>query len=465
MAQSVTRYFDRAGTFSWLCPSDVTSVKVEAWGAGGGGGIIAGSGGGGGGGGAYALTNAVTVTPGTAYPIVVGAGGAADVAAAAGDSTFNTTTVVADGGTGVNGATGGAGGTTANSTGADAEAAGGAGSNGNTTGDIGGGGGGSAGPSGAGATPSNAAGGVGATGGQGNNGAGGAGGAGGNTTNGSPGTSNVLGGGGGGGGDDGLAGGNGGSPGAGGGGGETGGGIGADGQIKLTYSTSDIDVVYSDSNPDSGTATSTWAYTHPAGYTDTGLIVAVSAYDPGSSTDRVVTGITYNGDALTKLDSHNGVTLDANQEMWYLANPDTGTNNIVISMTGVTDNVDSAAASIINVHATQPDATNSDEVLLTATPSLSVTTVVDRSVVFGLCNSNVNNGTLPSGAGHSLIEQFAGTYSAFSMTPVKTPAGSVNLAYTNGTTDDFEIVLTSLQPPSVAAVAAAPMRSMMGMGT
>ncbi|TDD78786.1 LamG-like jellyroll fold domain-containing protein [Flavobacterium caseinilyticum] len=60
---------------TWTCPAGVTSITVEAWGAGGGGTIGAaakGYTGGGGGGGAYAKLNTVTVTPGTVYNFTVG---------------------------------------------------------------------------------------------------------------------------------------------------------------------------------------------------------------------------------------------------------------------------------------------------------------------------------------------------------------------------------------------------------
>ena len=64
-----------AGLHTWFCPYGVTSVDVECWGAGAGGTrknpAISGSGGGGG---AYSKST-LTVVPGTNYTITVGAGG------------------------------------------------------------------------------------------------------------------------------------------------------------------------------------------------------------------------------------------------------------------------------------------------------------------------------------------------------------------------------------------------------
>lgn len=81
--------YSTPGTYSWVVPPCVTSVYVQAWGAGGGGGGIASqavscficsyveacSAAGGGGGGGY-TSRSYAVTPGETYTIVVGAGGA-----------------------------------------------------------------------------------------------------------------------------------------------------------------------------------------------------------------------------------------------------------------------------------------------------------------------------------------------------------------------------------------------------
>lgn len=104
-AQVRTATFNAAGTYTFVPPCGVTSITVEAWGAGGGGGyarVASGAAGGGGGGGAYA-SSVVTVTPGTAYTLVVGAGGIGAVnngslAENGANSAFNTNVVVAAGG-------------------------------------------------------------------------------------------------------------------------------------------------------------------------------------------------------------------------------------------------------------------------------------------------------------------------------------------------------------------------------
>lgn len=105
-SQTVTVPFTGSG--SWTCPAGVTSIKVEAYGAGGGGGYGGGTnkqGGGGGGGGAYIVNNTVAVTPSTNYTITIGTAGIAGASADGGDggnttATFGATTVTANGGKG-----------------------------------------------------------------------------------------------------------------------------------------------------------------------------------------------------------------------------------------------------------------------------------------------------------------------------------------------------------------------------
>ncbi len=101
-----------AGAGTWTAPPGVTSVTVEVWGGGGKGGARVNStyGAGGGGGGAYAKKASQTVTPGTTYNFMVGAGSTST--AAGGDSWFvNATTVMAKGGASVaNNTSGGASG-------------------------------------------------------------------------------------------------------------------------------------------------------------------------------------------------------------------------------------------------------------------------------------------------------------------------------------------------------------------
>ncbi len=239
--------YTTAGNYTYRVTASTTLVDVAAWGGGGAGFDGSNSGGGAGGGGGAFASSTLLVVPGTAYSMTVGAGGTGSGQAGA-DSTFNTTTVVADGGTGGSSVTTGigTGGSIVNSTGSTLFA-GGNGGQGNGTDDGGGGGGGSAGPHGAGGIGANASATAGGGGGGGNGGGNASGITGGTSTNGGvggnggnggvcqAGTANANGGGGSGGADQAGIACTAGAPGGGGGGAETTGPWnGARGQIKLT---------------------------------------------------------------------------------------------------------------------------------------------------------------------------------------------------------------------------------------
>ena len=71
---------------------------------------------------------------------------------------------------------------------------------------------------------------------------------------------------------------------------------------------------------------------HTCSGSDRLLVVATAIYD---STPSTVSGITYNGVALTKI-NHRTQT-NSRAEMWYLLAPDTGTNNVVVFRTNQED--------------------------------------------------------------------------------------------------------------------------------
>ena len=67
--------FATPGTYTWVCPANVTQVRVQCWGAGGGGGNSNGYyGGQGGGGGAYS-ESIINISPNQTYYLFIGLGG------------------------------------------------------------------------------------------------------------------------------------------------------------------------------------------------------------------------------------------------------------------------------------------------------------------------------------------------------------------------------------------------------
>ena len=94
----------------WTPPAGVTSIQVQAWGAGGDGefGLSNGTGGGGGGGGEYASEPSVAVTPGRTYQVTVGQPNGSGTVAGSSVFTGDSLTVTANGGGNSLGSAGGA---------------------------------------------------------------------------------------------------------------------------------------------------------------------------------------------------------------------------------------------------------------------------------------------------------------------------------------------------------------------
>ncbi|WP_339838541.1 glycine-rich domain-containing protein, partial [uncultured Flavobacterium sp.] len=101
-AQTTVTYTN-TGTDTFTVPCGVTSITVEAWGAGAGGQRVTGNpaAGGGGSGGGYVRTN-YTVIPGNTYNLSVGTGGTGNSGGDGTASWFNSnTTILAVGGRGL----------------------------------------------------------------------------------------------------------------------------------------------------------------------------------------------------------------------------------------------------------------------------------------------------------------------------------------------------------------------------
>lgn len=180
-----------------------------------------------------------------------------------------------------------------------------------------------------------------------------------------------------------------------------------------------------DSSAKSGTAwvtgTITYAHNNVAGdYLD--VVIR-------SGTDSV-TGVTYAGVSMTQLakSSSGGVYYH-----YGLAAPATGSNNVVVSVTG-SENRWSASEALIGAKQTgQPDASNFGS-SASSPNTVSVTTVADNSWLIGIAQGG---GSLTGGTGTTLRQDGTGGTDTVLLDSngVKTPAGSYSLVcnYSSGT--------------------------------
>lgn len=445
--------FVTPGYHTWTAPAGVTRVDVAAWGAGGGGGIISASGGGGGGGGAFA-SSTITVTPGQTYTIFVGAGGASDTSGRAGTSSFATTTVAAQGGSGTIDATAGAAGLAASSIGTR-RFDGGAGGTGNTTGDVGGGGGGAGGFDGAGVAGTTASSSQGGPGGAGNNGLGGAGGAGGNGAAGGHGTSSHLGGGGGGGGDDTFSGGTCGAPGAGSGGGEvTGGGAGCDGQVVVTYTTSNpgtFNLIANTASSSAGAIT-----TNSIDTTGADLIVIGLAADDGYNT----TPTDSKSNTWTQATSYTQGNVRV--RLWYTTPSSVGSGHTFSFSGSPLGTMFVAAFSGAN-QSSPYDQQNGANAFATSLATGSITPTEDNELIIGLYG--INSTGVPMSVDNGLIEinevDFVSSnyYGGMMAYKVQTTAAAINPTFTRTNSNGQAATVVSFKRAADAPAGSTPSQS------
>ncbi len=176
------------------------------------------------------------------------------------------------------------------------------------------------------------------------------------------------------------------------------------------------------------------------------ILFVLSFDDTGGSS--AVTGITYAGSAMTKI---TGIQVSADMwiTMWYLINPNTGANNVVISagssvlLCGTSQSYTGAKQSGV------PDASGSSAASgISATQS--VTTVANNCWTIAILKTGIIKTITPnSGTTNRTIQD--ALWGADS-NGVITPPGSTSLGGSWTTSTNYAIIVASFAPSAVAAV-------------
>ena len=202
----------------------------------------------------------------------------------------------------------------------------------------------------------------------------------------------------------------------------------------------------------------TYSHTVGAGGSNRLLVVGVDVFNSADT----VTGITYAGISLTKIvhitSSGNSVT----NHLYYLLNPATGANNVVVSLS-VSNNVASGCASYTGIKQSgQPDSSataQKDGGEMTFT----TTTVADNSWTVLWVG---HLGTVAYTPGAGTTERVEPVFASLNDSNAAiTPAGSSNLI-TTAVTDagQYSGVIASFAPAVAVAVGANSLLSLMGVG-
>ena len=186
-----------------------------------------------------------------------------------------------------------------------------------------------------------------------------------------------------------------------------------------------------------GAVGTTLTYSHTC--TGSNRILFVSAGTIGSLVN--VTGITYNGVALTNIGFQTTGALVTT--LWYLVAPATGANNIVITLLS-SNPVTGQSSSFTGASQTGvPDASGTGGPTATTSYSQSLTSIADNC--FAVISGIVGNGlTITPGTNTTKDEQENAQLGSFLMhtTAAVTPAGTVTLAGTSSSQTWSSIMAT-----------------------
>lgn len=197
---------------------------------------------------------------------------------------------------------------------------------------------------------------------------------------------------------------------------------------------------------------------HTTAGSNRALIVGVACYNGGAAAD-IVTGVTYNGVAMTQLAKFGPADVNIEMYIYGLLNPTSGTNNIVISASA-SCNLYAENVSYTGVQRSGlPDASKTQGA--TASPdTTTLTTIADNSwtVLF----ARASGASLAASTGSTLRHITDGDNGIFDSNGAITPAGSHSMTFTGAAGNCYSIMISLA--PFIASAAGASTLSMMGVG-
>lgn len=153
-------------------------------------------------------------------------------------------------------------------------------------------------------------------------------------------------------------------------------------------------------------------------------ILFVMGHDQ-SGASSLVTGVTYNGVAMTQIGSGVRVPGDRYLTMWYLIAPATGANNVVVSASGSTGLRFSAISYTGAKQSGQPDANTTNTGSSVSSITTTVTTVANNCWMLMFSKDSDGTGTYTTSTGGQMrLASDAGGHAVVDSNAALTPAGS-----------------------------------------
>lgn len=182
---------------------------------------------------------------------------------------------------------------------------------------------------------------------------------------------------------------------------------------------------------------------HTCSGSDRLLVVCIQFYHTAS----VVSALTYNGVALTKLGSFSD--FNYNSEIWYLVAPATGANDVSLTFSGVTFGFAYSSISFTGVDQTTPMAGYASNSGTSTTPTVDVSSAADQVVIDSLCITH--SGTLSVGA--SQTERSNGIVTSGVLkagVSTETGASTTTMSWSNSTSEGWVTSAAAVLPSSGA---------------
>jgi len=178
----------------------------------------------------------------------------------------------------------------------------------------------------------------------------------------------------------------------------------------------------------SGSGTSL-TYSHTCTGSNLILIVGFQTYK-AAGLGNVITGVTYNGVAMTQIGIVTRNATDEFQYMYYLVSPATGAHNIVISASSSLDLIAASSASYTGSRQSgQPDSYVTSAVTSAGSVTTTTNTIADNCWLVGFYVSDMGGGWTPGA--NTTARDATGNCQLFDSNAAKTPAGSYSLTATH----------------------------------
>lgn len=188
----------------------------------------------------------------------------------------------------------------------------------------------------------------------------------------------------------------------------------------------------SDSTDQTSTTGFTWNHTVGSG-TDRILIVGVSSKDT-TDADRVVSGVTFNGVAMTNIRTDDNTGDNVTSDAWYMVAPPVGTYAVAVSFAGTVSNAIAGAVSFTGVDQSNPiDAQTGGSTSNSSTVSTSIVTTTASTIVMDVfSNSNDSSITPDASQTQRWMDGFPATFGGGASTEAAASAGSVAMDWSGG---------------------------------